>query len=172
MKSQLLSIFNFSSWYGQKNCIKTKYIYIKIFYYQKKKRNIRYVPEMGTFNYAKKIHVCNINQFYWPVMMHERPTQDTWANLVVKSSTTRLNPAKCPLLKSVPTLGSVSITGSRDVPPPDKLPWDVNRLGRPIVTSQRTVVQNTEVFFVQRSIVSCFEHKVLKLQVQCTTGQA
>lgn len=81
-----------------------------------KKNNIRYVPEMGTFNYAKKIHVCNINQFYWPVMMHERPTQDTWANLVVKSPTTRLNPAKCPLLKSVPTLGSVSITGSRDVP--------------------------------------------------------
>lgn len=121
MKSQLLSIFNFSSWYGQKNCIKTIYIYIhiKIFYYQKqkqKKKNIRYVPKMGTFNYAKKIHVCNINQFYWPVMMHERPTQDTWANLVVKSPTTRLNPAKCPLLKSVPTLGSVSITGSRDVP--------------------------------------------------------
>lgn len=115
MKSHLLSIFNFSSWYGQKNCIKTKYIYKKIFYYQKK-NNIRYVPEMGTFNYAKKIHVCNINQFYWPVMMHERPTQDTWANLVVKSSTTRLNPAKCPLLKSVPTLGSVSITGSCDVP--------------------------------------------------------
>lgn len=53
MKSYLLSIFNFSSWYGQKNCIKTKYIYKKIFYYQKK-NNIRYVPEMGTFNYAKK----------------------------------------------------------------------------------------------------------------------
>lgn len=27
MKSQLISIFNFSSWYGQKNCIKTIYIY-------------------------------------------------------------------------------------------------------------------------------------------------
>lgn len=39
MKSQLISIFNFSSWYGQKNCIKTIYIYIhiKIFYYQKTK---------------------------------------------------------------------------------------------------------------------------------------
>lgn len=68
MKSQLLSIFNFSSWYGQKNCIKTIYIYTyKDFLLPKKKKqkkNIRYVPEMGTFNYAKKIHVCNINQFY------------------------------------------------------------------------------------------------------------
>lgn len=115
MKSHLLSIFNFSSWYGQKNCIKTKYIYKKIFYYQKKKQHtIR--ARNGNIQLCKKIHVCNINQFYWPVMMHERPTQDTWANLVVKSPTTRLNPAKCSLLKSVPTLGSVSITGSCDVP--------------------------------------------------------
>lgn len=90
-------------------------IYIKRFFITKKKQHtIR--ARNGNIQLCKKIHVCNINQFYWPVMMHERPTQDTWANLVVKSPTTRLNPAKCPLLKSVPTLGSVSITGSRDVP--------------------------------------------------------
>lgn len=90
--------------------------------------------------------------------MHERPTQDTWTNLVVKSPTTRQNPAKMSVIEVSQVCQSRGHTKS---PPPDRLPLNVNRLGRPIVTSQRTVVQNTNVFFVQRYIVSCFKHKVI-----------
>lgn len=84
MKSHLLSIFNFSSWYGQKNCIKTKYIYKKIFYYQKK-NNIRYVPEMGTFNYAKKymsVTLINFIDRSWCTSApHKTREQTSWSKV-------------------------------------------------------------------------------------------
>lgn len=170
MKSQLLSIFNFSSWYGQKNCIKTIYIYIhiKIFYYQKQKQKKKHTirARNGNIQLCKKkymsVTLINFIDRSWCTSApHKTREQTSWSKVRPRDYI----PQNVRYWSQSRLWEVCQSPGHATSPPPDKLPWNVNILGRPIVTSQRTVVQNTKVFFVQRSIVSCFEHKVLKLQV-------